>query len=252
MSLPGHANALISALLAANRNTAIVLQSGCPLEMPWSAAAPAILQSWYGGNETGNAIADVLFGAVNPAGKLPLSFPARVQDNPAFLNFRSDRGRVLYGEDVFVGYRFYEKVGREVRFPFGHGLSYTRFEMSDVEVEVEEDQRGDTVRVSVQVRNTGDVAGAEVVQVYVSQKAPGVTRPVKELKGFDKVFLEPGQRKEAVVRLRKKYAASWWDELRAAWVMEEGAYEVHVGNSSASTPLKGEFEVAATSYWRGL
>lgn len=248
MDLPGHSNELIAAVVAANRNTAVVIQSGCPVEMPWVASVPAILQSWFGGNETGNAIADVLFGAVNPSGKLPLSFPVRVEDNPAFLNYHSDRGRALYGEDVFIGYRFYEKTRREVLFPFGHGLSYTSFRISDAKTADTED----TITVTVQVENTGAIAGSEVVQVYIAQKSPGVTRPVKELKGFAKLNLEAGERSEVVVEVSKKYAASWWDEKMDAWVMEEDEYGVFVGNSSACVEEAGKFEVKSTSWWRGL
>jgi len=209
---------------------------------------PSIIQSWYGGNETGNAIADVLFGSVNPSGKLPLSFPIRVEDNPAFLNFRSDRGRALYGEDVFIGYRFYEKTRRDVLFPFGHGLSYTSFTISKLKVSDE----GDTIKVSVQVENSGELDGAEVVQVYVSQRSPSVTRPKKELKGFTKVHLKAGELKTASVEISKKYAASWYDEKKDAWIVEKDEYAVLVGESSASTPLVGGFQVETTSWWKGL
>lgn len=249
MTIPGHSNELIAAVASANPTTVVVLQSGCPVEMPWADQVPAILQSWYGGNETGNAIADVLFGSVNPSGKLPLSFPKRVEDNPAFLNYRSDRGRVLYGEDVFIGYRFYEATRREVLFPFGHGLSYTSFEISHLNVE---DSDGTTVTVTVQVANTGARDGAEVVQVYVAQKHPSVSRPKKELKGFAKVHLKAGERKAIQVHVSKKYAASWYDEKRDAWIMEKDEYAVLVGTSSASTPLVGGFVVEATSWWKGL
>lgn len=248
MDLPGHSDTLISAIAAANPRTVVVLQSGTPVTMPWATSVAAILQSWFGGNETGNAIADVLFGDVCPSGKLPLSFPERVQDNPAFLNYRSDRGRVLYGEDVFVGYRWYEAVGRGVRWPFGHGLSYTTFALSKLEIE-DGDQE---VKVRVTVKNTGKVKGAQVVQVYVAQKNPSVTRPVKELKGFEKVVLGAGEQGVVEVVLVKKYAASFWDETRKAWCMEKGAFDVLVGDSSADTPLKGEFEVGKTVWWTGL
>jgi beta-glucosidase len=120
MDLPGHANALISAVLAANPSTVIVLQSGTPVTMPWASSAPTLLHAWYGGNETGNAIADILFGDVNPSAKLPLSFPKKLEDNPAFLNYRCEGGRTLYGEDVYVGYRWYDTLGLEQLFPFGY------------------------------------------------------------------------------------------------------------------------------------
>jgi len=249
MSLPGHQDALITAVAAANPRTVVVLQSGTPVSMPWASSVPSILQSWFGGNETGSAIASVLFGSANPAGKLPLTFPVRNEDNPAFLNFKSDKGRALYGEDVFVGYRYYEKAKREVLFPFGHGLSYTSFALSDLSVHL--DAPNDSVSVSVEVRNTGDRTGAEVVQVYVAPKAPSVTRPVKELKGFEKVVLERGERRTVEIELRVRDAISFWDEQRDAWCAEKGEYEVVVGNSSEGGLREG-FVVGETVFWRGL
>ncbi|KAF2755591.1 beta-glucosidase [Pseudovirgaria hyperparasitica] len=248
MDLPGTLNDLIAAVSKANPRTAVVMQSGTPVSMPWIDSVPALMQAWYGGNETGNAIADVLFGKVCPSGKLPLSFPIRNEDNPAFLNYKSERGRALYGEDVYVGYRFYEKIKRDVLFPFGHGLSYTTFNMSGLKV-VDD---GTTLTATVDVENTGACKGAQVVQVYVSQRESGVGRPVKELKGFAKLDLEPGESKEVTVEMQKKYAASWWDEERDAWIMEKGVFDVLVGDSSAKADLKGEFEVAKTVWWNGL
>lgn len=204
---------------------------------------------WYGGNETGNAIADVLFGNVNPSAKLPLSFPKRLQDNPAFLNYRTERGRALYGEDVYIGYRWYEMLDLPVLFPFGHGLSYTTFEISDLKVQKSDKE----VNVSVKVSNTGSISGAEVVQVYVSQKNPSIRRPKKELKGFKKVFLEKGESKVVEVAIETKYATSFWDEIRNAWVSEKDTYEVIVGDSSEEVgAVKASFEVAKTSWWNGL
>ena len=252
MDLPGRTDALVAAVAAANPRTVVAVQSGTPVRMPWAAAVPGLVQAWFGGNETGNALADVLFGDVNPSARLPLSFPVRVQDNPAFLNVRAEGGRTWYGEDVYVGYRYYEFAEREVLFPFGHGLSYTRFTLSDCRVETKDDR----VFVTVQVGNVGDVAGAEVVQVYV---APGqqakISRPPKELKGFAKVMLAPGETKDVTVEIETKYAVSYWDEERDRWCAEQGRYRVLVGNSSdlrGKTPCEGEFEVAETYWWTGL
>ena len=250
MDLPLGSDELISAITAENPNTVVVIQSGTPVTMSrWIASTPALIQAWYGGNETGNAIADVLFGDVNPGAKLPLSFPIRNEDNPAFLNYRSERGRTIYGEDVYIGYRYYEKTKKEVNFPFGHGLSYTEFEMSGLQVS---DKGDDEIVVEVDVTNKGKLEGAQVVQVYIRQNSPSIARPVKELKGFTKVVLKAGEKKKAEVKLSKKYAASFWDETREAWVMEKDRYEVLVGDSSANTPLKGEFTVEKTSWWNGL
>lgn len=250
MGLPPHSDELISAVLAANTNTVVVIQSGTPVAMPWLPEAPALLQAWYGGNEGGNAIADVLFGDVNPSGKLPLTFPHRNEDNPAFLNFRSERGRAIYGEDVYIGYRFYEKTKKEVAFPFGHGLSYTQFEMQDLSVS--DKDKDNIVTATVTVSNTGSVDGEQVVQVYVTQQNPSINRPVKELKGFAKVSVKAGDSKRVEVSMNKKYAASFWDEQTSSWIMEKDKYTVLVGDSSANTPLQGEFEVKKTAWWKGL
>ncbi|KAE8452757.1 hypothetical protein EG329_013029 [Mollisiaceae sp. DMI_Dod_QoI] len=213
MDLPGHMDKLISAVSAANPSTVVVMQSGTPVSMPWISSVNALIHAWYGGNETGNAIADVLFGAINPSAKLPLSFPKRLQDNPAFLNYRTERGRTLYGEDIYVGYRWYEMLDLPALFPFGHGLSYTTFKYSDLTVaQTEKD-----LKVSVKVSNTGDRDGAEVVQVYVSQENPSIKRPKKELKGFKKVTLKKGESRVVEVSIETKYATSFWDEIRNAW-----------------------------------
>ena len=248
MDLPPGSDDLIRAVVAANPNTTVVIQSGTPVTMPWLKDVPSILQAWYGGNETGNAIADVVFGKTNPSGKLPLSFPLRNEDNPAFLNYKSEHNRVLYGEDVYMGYRFYEMTKKDVAFPFGHGLSYTSFDIADLSVDVS----GDEVTVSTKVTNTGSVDGAQVVQVYVSEEAPKINRPPKELKGFTKVFVKVGESVTATVKFSKKYATSYWDEGREEWVSTKGKYTVHVGDSSQNTPLKSEIEVAKTVWWKGL
>jgi beta-glucosidase len=249
MSLPGHMDALIAAVSAANPNTVVVMQSGTPVEMPWISSVNGLLQAWYGGNETGHAIADVLFGDVCPSAKLPLSFPKRIQDNPAYLNYVTERGRVLYGEDVYIGYRWYEQLELPVLFPFGHGLSYTTFTYSDLKV-----VKTDTdLKVSVEVKNTGERSGAEVVQVYIAQKKPSIRRPKKELQGFKKVVLEKGESKVVEVTMELKYAASFWDEQRAAWIVEKDEYEVIVGGSSDDkNALKTSFVVEKTSWWNGL
>lgn len=248
MNLPPGTNELIQAVVAANPNTAVVIQSGTPVSLPWVNQIPALVHAWYGGNETGNAIADVVFGDTNPSGKLPLSFPVKNEDNPAFLNYKSERNRAIYGEDVYIGYRFYEKTNKEVAFPFGHGLSYTTFELSDLAV----DDNGIDVSISVSVANTGKVDGSQVVQVYVSQQNPSLNRPKKELKGFSKVFVKAGEIVKTEIVMSKKYATSFWDEGRDAWVMESDFFDVLVGDSSASTPLKGQFRVSQSAWWRGL
>ncbi|KAK4691840.1 beta-glucosidase, partial [Lecanoromycetidae sp. Uapishka_2] len=248
MDLPPGIDELINKVLEVNPRTTVVIQSGTPVTMPWADKANAILQAWYGGNETGNAIADVLFGNVNPSGKLPLSFPVQIEDNPAFLNYSSERGRVLYGEDIYVGYRYYEKVKRQTLFPFGHGLSYTTFTFSNLKVST----HGSSVSVRLRVSNTGQVAGAEVVQVYIHACSPSVNRPYKELKGFQKVFVDAKGNTEVDIEMDKKNATSFWDEDRDMWIMEKGEYQVLVGNSSQCDFLQGSFEVDETAWWSGL
>ncbi|OCL05416.1 glycoside hydrolase family 3 protein [Glonium stellatum] len=250
MDLPGHINELILAIASVNANTAVVLQSGTPVTMPWIDEVKAVLQAWYGGNEYGNSIADVLFGTKNPSGKLSLSIPVRCEDNPAFLTFRSERGRVLYGEDVYVGYRFYEKAKRDVLFPFGHGLSYTTFEMKNLRVQKNEEM--DKLEISVDIKNTGTIDGEQVVQVYVSQVAPSVQRPDKELRGFKKVMVPAGINKIVTCTVSLKYATSWWDEERDMWVAEKDGYRVLVGDSSANISLEATFELEKSSWWLGV
>ncbi|KAM0308679.1 hypothetical protein ACHAO8_009770 [Botrytis cinerea] len=247
--LPLHMNKLISTLTPLNPNTVVVIQSGTPVDLPFLSTTPALLQAWYGGNETGNAIADVIFGKTNPSAKLPLSFPKRIEDNPAFLSFRSERGRVIYGEDIYMGYRWYDALNLPVLFPFGHGLSYTTFAISDLNIEKIDKK----IKISVKVKNTGEVSGAEVVQVYIQQQNPSIRRPNKELKGFEKVFLKAGEEKRVEVDIEVKYAAAFWDEVREAWVVEKDAYDVLVGNTSElAGELKATFEVERTEWWNGL
>lgn len=248
MNLPPHSDDLINKVLAANPNAVVVIQSGTPVTMPWVDRAKALVHAWYGGNETGNGIADVLFGDLNPSGKLSLSFPRRLSDNPAYLNWGSEGGRVLYGEDLYVGYRYYDKVERPPLFSFGHGLSYTTFEFTDLKVK----STVDIISVQVSIRNTGERAGAEVAQAYISADRPSVSRPIKELKGFKKTFLEASHKREIGLQMEVKHATSFWDESRAAWKIEEGNYTVLVGASSQGPFLEAKFEIAKSSWWTGL
>lgn len=250
MKLEGLQEELITSIIKANPNTIIVNQSGTPVEFPQLENYKSLIHCWYGGNEAGNAIADVLFGDVNPNGKLSLTFPIRGIDNPTYLNFKTERGRVLYGEDIFVGYRYYEKLQRKVAFPFGFGLSYTKFEMKNLQVDVVDN--GDNVKVFVEVANIGDVAGSEVVQVYVSKLETDVIRPVKELKGFDKVELTPGESKTVEIVLPIKYSVAFFDEYAEEWSVQSGEYQILVGNSSDNTPLIGSFKVDKDYFWTGL
>ncbi|RFU71934.1 glycoside hydrolase family 3 [Trichoderma arundinaceum] len=252
MKLPGVLDQLIAEVAAANSNTVVVMQTGTPEEMPWLDKTPAVVQAWYGGNETGNSIADVIFGDHNPSGKLPLSFPKRLQDVPAFLNFRTEAGRTLYGEDVYVGYRYYEFADKDVNFPFGHGLSYTTFSFSGLSVS----HKDGKLSVSLSVKNTGSIPGAQVAQLYVRPLQPAkINRPVKELKGFAKVELQPGESKAVAIEEQEKYVAAYFDEERNQWCVERGEYEIIVSDSSIvkeGAALKGSFKVEETYWWSGI
>jgi beta-glucosidase len=250
MELPGHTNELVDAVLKANPNTVIVNQSGTPVEFPWIKDAKAVLQAWFGGNELGNAIADVLYGDVNPSGKLSLTFPKKLEDNPTFLNFKTERGRVLYGEDIFVGYRYYEKLQKQVAFPFGYGLSYTSFSFSDFKILVDEDD--DNLLVTVKVKNTGSVEGKEVVQVYVAKTESDVVRPVKELKGFEKVSLNAGEEKVVDFVLSLKDSISFFDEWQQQWSVQTGEYSVQIGPSSDDIEFIEKFDIKKAFFWSGI
>ncbi|KAL4807756.1 glycoside hydrolase superfamily [Aspergillus unguis] len=255
MDLPPGTDELISSVLDVNPNATIVIQSGTPVTMPWAHKTKSLLQAWFGGNETGNGIADVLYGNVNPSAKLPLSFPVRLQDNPAYLNFRSERGRTLYGEDIYVGYRYYDKMDLPPLFRFGYGLSYTTFERENLTLRTVPEQikytDDEPITASVTVTNTGAVLGAEIVQLWVLPPPTEVNRPVRELKGFVKVSLQPGESKRIEIVVEKKLATSWWDEKREAWASEKGEYEIEVTGTGEGV-LRGKFVVEKTRFWTGL
>jgi beta-glucosidase len=227
LSLPGAQAELIERIAAVNDRTVVVVNTGAPVAMNWADRVAAIVQLWYPGQEGGDALADVLLGDVNPSGRLPLSFPVRLEDTPAFLNDPGESGHVLYGEGIFVGYRFYEARRVAPRFAFGHGLSYTTFAYGDIEVD-----RGDTVGVWVDVTNTGDRVGAEVVQLYVRDVEASVRRPEKELKCFAKVVVEPGATARVHFTLDDR-AFAFWDQAAADWRVEPGEFELLAGPSSA-------------------
>ncbi|MCB8983957.1 MAG: glycoside hydrolase family 3 C-terminal domain-containing protein [Ardenticatenaceae bacterium] len=240
MALVGRQNELISRVAAANPHTVVVLNVGSPVEMPWLAEVPAILQQWYGGQEAGNALADVLFGDVTPSGKLPTTFPVRLEDNPAFINYPGENGRVHYGEGIFVGYRFYDKKRLEPLFPFGHGLSYTTFAYENLRLNGETFGSDDEILVSVDVTNTGPCAGQEVVQVYVSDVESRLVRPLQELKAFAKIHLEPGECQTVTLKLTGQSLA-YYDPAASGWVVEPGEFVVRVGSSSRDVRLEGRF-----------
>jgi beta-glucosidase len=208
--------------------------------MPWVDEVPAILLTYFPGQEGGHAIADILFGDINPSGKLTVSFPKRLEDNPAYINYPGGRD-VRYGEGIFVGYRYYDMKDVEALFPFGHGLSYTSFEYSGLELP-DTVKAGEDFKVLVNVKNIGDAAGKEVVQLYVRDVESSLARPVKELKGFVKVDLNAGESKIVAFNLDPR-ALSYYDPHQQAWVEEAGTFEVMIGASSRDIRLKETFEL---------
>ncbi len=247
MDLPHGQNELIRRVAEVNKNTVVVLQTGAPVTMPWLPQVPVLLQAWYPGQECGHAIADVLFGAADPGGRLPQSFPHRLADNPTHgdaSHYPGVDGHVQYAEGIFIGYRHYEQHGIAPLFAFGHGLSYTRFAHSGLRLSTSELAPGDTLAVSVDITNTGERAGQEVVQLYVADLASSIARPPQELKGFAKLSLAPGETGSARFSLDMRSLA-WFDEGRAAWVAEAGEFELRVGASSQDIRQRARFSLKA-------
>ncbi len=228
IDLPAAQLALVDAVLAANPRTVVVLSNGGVVALPFAGAVPAILEGWLLGQAGGSATSDVLFGDVNPSGKLTETIPLRLQDNPSFGNFPGEFSHVRYGEGILVGYRWYDARGLDVAFPFGHGLSYTTFAYGDASAVVGED--GD-VRVTLPVTNTGGTAGREVVQVYASLDSSVIERAPRELKAFAVVDLAPGQTRDVELVVRRADLA-YWDVRVDRWVVEAGDYALSVGASS--------------------
>jgi beta-glucosidase len=231
MELFGAQNELVEAIAAANPNTVVVLNNGAPLRLPWIDRVSAVVEAWLPGQEGARAVAEVLLGMANPSGKLPLTFPRRLEDNPSYLYYSNGRDADS-GEGVFVGYRYYEKRKVEPLFPFGHGLSYTTFEYASLRAP-DEVLAGQPIHVSVEVTNTGTMAGRETVQLYVGDEVTqDVVRPVKELKGFHKVQLAPGETQ--IVRFTlNTHDLAYYDVHRRAWTTTSGKYRLYVGSSSA-------------------
>jgi beta-glucosidase len=244
MELPGRQNELISRVAAVNPRTIVVLNAGSPLSMPWIDEVAAVVQAWYGGQEAGHAIAAVLFGDADPGGRLPTTFPRRLADNPAYINYPGENGHVLYGEGLFVGYRYYDRKGVAPLFPFGFGLSYTEFAYSNLRLSAESMHADDTLTVSVDITNTGSRTGTEVVQLYVHDVAARLVRPDKELKGFAKVELEPGATTTVTFTIDRQ-ALSYYDPAVPGWVAEPGEFHVLIGRSAADIRLRAGFRLLA-------
>ena len=243
MLLPQEQDELIKAVSAVCKNTIVVLINGTPVNMEkWVDEVPAIMEAWYSGQEGGNAVANIVFGDVNPSGKLSVTFPKKLSDNPSYGNYPGSEGKVHYKEGIFVGYRHYDKNNIEPQFPFGHGLSYTEFEYSNLKISPKNAKKDETVNVSMDIENTGKLKGKEVIQLYVRDVESSLERPYKELKGFKKITLKPGEKKNIQFEL-KEDALSFYDPAKKSWVAEPGKFEVFIGASSKDIELTGTFEV---------
>ncbi len=241
LQLPGEQDTLITAVTQANPNTVLVLNTGSAVAMPWIDQVPAVLQAWFPGQEFGNALTDILFGDKNPSGKMPSTFPKRLEDTPAFTNYPGERGRVHYGERLHIGYRWYRAHNIEPLVPFGHGLCYTTFTYSDLEVPSEV-RSTETIPVKMNIMNSGSREGAEVVQLYVeSTRTPGAA-PIQMLKAFKKVSLTPGEEQRIEFHLPPR-ALAYWDTRTKSWQTKPGTYNLLIGASSCDTRLQQSLSV---------
>jgi beta-glucosidase len=245
MRMPECQNELISEIAKVQKNVVVVLHNGAPVEMPWTDEVKGILEAYLGGEAVGQAVVELLFGRKNPCGKLAETIPYKLEDTPSYLYFPGNGKKVEYREGVFVGYRYYDTKKMQVRFPFGHGLSYTRFEYSNLQVSKENMTDNETLQVSFKVKNVGNMAGKEIVQLYVSDKTHLAERPVKELKGFKKVMLKPGEEATIVMELNKRSFA-WYSTELGGWYAVTGNYEIVVGASSDDIRLTKEIHVDST------
>lgn len=237
MKLPDGHNRLVEAVSRVNDNVIVVLEGGSPVEMPWADDVKAILNAYLGGQSVAPAIVDVLTGKANPCGKLAETYPVCLKDTPTSFRYPDSKEDVQYRESIFIGYRYYDKVERNVRFPFGFGLSYTSFEYSDIKLKKKNLTKGEGAKVTFTIKNTGDVAGSEIAQVYVAKPESKIFRAPKELKGFVKIHLEPGEEKKVSVELDDR-AFAFWNTATEDWCVESGEYRILVGASSRDIRLE--------------
>jgi len=257
LDLPACQNALIEEVVKVQPNTIVVLHNGSPVVLPWADKVKGILEVYLSGQAVGESTVDLLYGKVNPSGKLAETFPKRLQDNPSYLNFPGTNRTVEYKEGVFIGYRYYDAKEMDVLYPFGFGLSYTTFDYSDLELTVlngmdtlKPDNKlhikdTEQLQVSLKVKNTGIVSGKDIVQLYIQDKEASVSRPIKELKGFVKVSLAPGEEKTVTFTLDKRSFAYYSTEL-ADWYAESGTFDVLIGKSSREIILSAAIEMESS------
>jgi beta-glucosidase len=236
MSMPHCQNELIKRVAKVQPNTVIVLHNGSPVEMPWADDVKGILESYLGGQSVGKACTDVLFGDVNPSGKLPETFPKKLEDNPSYLFYGGEGDKSEYREGIFIGYRYYDKKKMEVLFPFGYGLSYTTFKYSNMKVSSKSIKVTDKLTATMDVTNTGKAAGKEIVELYVSEKQPCVIRPVKELRGFEKILLNPGETKTITFTLSSRDFSYYNIDIHD-WYANTGDFDILIGKSSRDIEL---------------
>lgn len=243
LGLPYGQDKVIAELVKANPNTVVVIVSGNAVSMPWVKEVPSIVEAWFSGTESGNALASILFGDVNPSGKLPFTFPVRIEDNGAYAlgEYPGDKKDVKYNDGIFVGYRYTDKQKAKPLFAFGHGLSYTTFEYGKVSADKKVMDADGNITFSVSVKNTGSRQGAEIVQLYISDNKSSLPRPIKELKGFKKISLNPGEEKIVDFTICKE-ALSFYDDTKHDWVAEPGKFEALVGASAVDIRSKVAFD----------
>ena len=242
MRMPECQNRVIEAVASAYPNTVVVLHNGSPVEMPWIGKVKAVLETYLGGQAVGLATIRVLYGETNPSGRLPETFPLQLEDNPSFLSYGGEGDIAEYREGIFVGYRYYDFKKAAVLFPFGYGLSYTDFEFSNLRLSANTITDQDLLTATVTVKNTGDRAGKAVIQLYVGDKESSVFRPVRELKGFEKISLQPGEAKDVSFTLDKRAFAYWNTELHD-WTVEPGDFTIEIGRSSRDIALDASVTV---------
>ncbi|MCB9259963.1 MAG: glycoside hydrolase family 3 C-terminal domain-containing protein [Ignavibacteriales bacterium] len=247
MNLPYNQDELIKEVVKVNPNTVVVLISGSPVDITeWVDETPAIIQGWYAGSEAGNVFADVLFGDVNPSGKLPFTFPKKLEDSPAhvFGEYPGENSTVKYKEGIFVGYRYFDTFDVKPQFAFGHGLSYTNFQYNKVNLNKDQINEEENLNITIQIENVGNVSGNEIIQLYIEDIESSVKRPKKELKGFKKVLLKKGEVKEIEFQVNKKML-SFYDVNNKSWKAEPGKFRLHIGSASDDIRLTAEFELVA-------
>ena len=245
MNLPNCQNELVEKVLEVQKHVVVVLHNGSAVIMPWKDQVEGILEAYLGGEAVGKAVAEVLAGIKNPSGRLAETFPLRLEDTPCYLTYGKGFDNADYREGVFVGYRYYTSRKMETAFPFGHGLSYTTFAYSDLQLDKKEMTDKESVQVSVKVKNTGNRAGKTVVQLYVEAPETEVIRPVRELRGFEKIFLEAGEEKTVTFILGER-AFAYWNTLIHDWYAEEGTYKVMIGENADQMCVGEEITVHPT------